>query len=72
MHTTPVTGGHRHVNPRYAAPNQILQRAIELEHEAETYASVGLSRIAGDINANARTLRQLAKEASASMGRMGE
>jgi len=69
---TTVSGGHRHINQRYAAPEQILQRAIEIEHEAETFASVGLNRIAGDMKASARDLRALAKEASANAGRMGE
>lgn len=58
--------------PLYATPQQILHRAIAIEHEAETYASVGLNTIAADMTANARTLRQLARQASAKMGRMGE
>lgn len=63
---------HHHPADRYATPQQIFQRAIDIEHEAETYASVGLDRQAADLNANAKTLRKLAKEASASLGRMGE
>jgi len=61
-------GGHA----LYATPQQIFQRALSIEHEAETYASVGLGRIAADLNANARTLRQLARQANAKLGRLGE
>jgi hypothetical protein len=48
---------------RYATPQQILHRAIAIEHEAETYASVGLFRQAADLRASAGDLRRLAAEA---------
>ena len=56
----------------YATSQQLFSRAVALEHEAETYASVGMHRQAGDIRAAADDLRKLAKEASAKMGAMGE
>ena len=57
---------------RHAMPHQLFQRAIAIEHEAETYASVGMYQQAGDMRARAGDLRKLAKEASAKMGAMGE
>lgn len=54
----------RHHDPlNHATPQQLYRRAVSIEHEAETYASVGMYRQASDMRATAGDLRRLAKEA---------
>ncbi len=51
---------------------EMLSRATALEQEARGYAAVGMHRKAGDMRDTANDLRQLAKEMSAKLARMGE
>jgi len=53
----------------HATPPELIKRAVLLEQEAETFASVGLSRQAGDLRDRAANLRRLSMEASNFGGR---
>lgn len=57
---------------KHATPEQMFRRAIAIEHEAETYASVGMLQQAKDMREVAGDIRRLAMEASAKVARMGE
>lgn len=59
-------------NAPHATPDQLLARADALDDEARGYEAAGMSIEAADKRADAKTLRSLARQAKASMGRMGE
>lgn len=48
------------IHPK-ATADEILEAAIAVEHEAETFKSLGLRRNAAILNTRAQTLRALAK-----------
>lgn len=57
---------------RHATPDQLVERAAAKEDEARSYDAAGMWREAADLRTDAKTLRRLAREASASLGRQGE
>jgi len=59
-------------NAPHATPDQLLARADALDDEARGYEAVGMSLEAHDKRSDAKTLRSLARQARACMGRQGE